>query len=125
MALAKELMGLGFPGAQASGIGGQGGSLAALGTSLATGAPVTAGITIVTGADGTTGVTLVGGVGDSVWLFNNSASTLKVYGDASTVAISVAGTGLGSAGSAFSQLTYKATLYIKQSTTQWLAITSA
>ena len=40
-------------------------------------------------------------------------------------AIAVAGTGLGSANAAFSQLTYKMTTYVRTSTTQWLAMTTA
>lgn len=125
MAYANEAMQGGLSAGTALAIGGSGGSVAATGSTITDAAAVTASISIVTGADGTKGVKLIGNIGDEVWLFNNSASTLKVYGDSSTVAISVAGTGLGSAGSAFSQLTFKATSYKKQSTTQWFAITSA
>ena len=125
MAYATEAMQGGLSAGTALAIGGQGASVAAAGSAITDATVVKASISIVTAADGTKGVKLVGSIGDEVWLFNNSGSTLLVYGDASTVAISVAGTGLGSAGTAFSQLTYKATSYKKQSATQWFAVTSA
>lgn len=125
MAMAKELMGGGFSAGQAQALGGQGVSVAALGSVQGDGAPITASISIVTAADGTKGVTLPAGqVGDEIWLFNSSASTLKVYPPLSA-AISVAGTGLGTVNAAFSQLTQKCTVYKCQSSTQWFAITSA
>lgn len=125
MATAKEVMGGGFSAGGAQALGGQASSLAALGSVQGDAALVGASITIVTAADGTKGVILpAGAVGDEIWLFNNAASTLKVY-PPTGAAISVAGTGLGSANAAFSQLTQKCTLYKCQSTTQWFAITSA
>jgi hypothetical protein len=123
MALAKELTGA-FPPGQAKAIGGQGASIAATGSAQADAATLTAGICIVTAADGTKGVILAGEVGDEVWVFNNSASTLKVYPE-SGAAICVPGTGLGSANAAFSHLTYKPAIYKKQSTTQWFVNVSA
>lgn len=125
MALASELVGAGLSPGTASGIGGQGASIAATGSTITDAAKLTASVVIATGADGTKGVYLSGQVGDEVWVFNNSASTLKVYGDASTVAITVVGTGLGTAGSAFSHLTYKTAIYKKQSSTQWFVNVSA
>jgi hypothetical protein len=81
---------------------------------------------VVAGADGTKGVTLPQGIpGDECWIFNNSGSTLKVWPGNSSTAISVAGTGLGTASNAFSHLTYKAVLYKMVTTTQWLALTTA
>lgn len=125
MATAKEVMAGGAPYGLAVAMGGQAGSLAALGSAQGDAAPVLVSVTIVTAADGTKGVILpAGAIGDEIWLFNSSASTLKVY-PPSGAAISVAGTGLGSANSAFSQLTQKCTLYKCQSSTQWFAITSA
>ena len=125
MALAKELMGLGFSAAQASGAGGGYAAITGVGTVQGDAVAINAGSVVVSGADGTVGARLPAtSVGDEVWVFNNSASTLKVWPDVGA-AISVAGTGLGTVNSAFSQLTYKATLYKRVTSTQWLAITSA
>lgn len=125
MAYAKELVGGAISPVTAGVIGGAYGAVAAAGSTQADGTVVNASMAIVTAADGTKGVTLYAGqVGDSVEIFNNSGSTLKVYPD-SGAAISVAGTGLGSANAAFSQLTYKMTRYTKVTSTQWLANTSA
>src|SRR3990167_4869103 len=111
MALAKELMGLGFSAAQASGVGGQYAALTAAGSSQATATLVSASMVVVGSADCTKGLILPAcEVGAEIWVFNNSASTCPVYPD-SGAAIAVAGTGLGSADSAFSQLTYKTTIY--------------
>jgi hypothetical protein len=121
MAFARELIGAGFSAGQAESIGGQYRALTALGSSLATAAPVTASITVVGSANGTLGVSLPSvEVGAEVWLFNNSGSTCPVYPDASTVAICVPGTGLGSAGTAFSLLTYKTAIFKRATATQWL-----
>lgn len=125
MAYAKELMGVGFSGGQAGGVGGQYAAITAAGSTIADAAALTASNCVVSSADGTKGVILQGQVGDEVTVFNNAGSTLKVYPQTSSVAISVAGTGLGTAGAAFSQLTYKCTTYKMVTSTQWLAITSA
>ena len=125
MAFAREIMGGGISAGAARAICGQGASLAATGTVQGDAALVKASTTIVTAADGNTGVILPASkAGEWCTLFNNSGSTLKVY-PPTGAAISVAGTGLGSANTAFSQLTYKSTMYICQSSTQWFAITSA
>lgn len=125
MALATELMGVGFSAGQASGTGGQYVALTATGSSLATAATVTASMCVIASADGTKGVRLAGQVGDEVWMFNNSGSTCPVYPDTSSVAICVPGTGLGTAGSAFSLLTYKTAIAKKVTSTQWLINVSA
>ena len=125
MTLAVELMGSGFSAGQAVAAGGGYADLVAAGTTQATGTLVQVGMTVVTAADGTKGVTLYAGVpGDEIFVFNNSASTLKVYPPVGS-AIAVVGTGVGSANAAFSQLTYKATIYKCLTSTQWLAVTSA
>jgi hypothetical protein len=125
MALANELVRVGISSGTAGGIGGQGATIAATGSAITDAAALTASIVIVSGADGTKGVYLTGQVGDEVWVFNNAGSTLKVYGDSSSVAICVPGTGLGTAGTAFSHLTYKTAIYKKQSSTQWFVNVSA
>ncbi len=117
MAYARELVGPFTPG-QAGAAGGGGASLTATGSVIGDAATVTASMTIVNGADGTKGVALNGQVGDSVVIFNNSASTLKVWPEAAA-AIAVPATGLGVAAAAFSHLTYKTVVYFKQSSTQW------
>lgn len=125
MATAVERMQGGCSAGQAQALGGASGTVAALGSVQGDAAPVIASQTIVTGADGTKGAILPSGtVGDILTLFNSSASTLKVYPDVGG-AISVNGTGLGSANAAFSQLAQKCTKYVRQSSTQWFAITSA
>ncbi len=125
MALAKELTGLGMAPALASGIGGQYAALTAAGSSQATCTAVGASMIVVASADGTKGLTLPAcEVGAEIWVFNNSGSTCPVYPDVGA-AIAVAGTGLGTANSAFSQLTYKTTIYKRVTSTQWLANTSA
>jgi hypothetical protein len=124
MAYAKELVGVGLSPGTAAGIGGQYNAVTALGSAQSDAAPLTASMSIVASADGTKGVILQGQVGDEVWVFNNSASTLKVY-PPTGAAISVAGTGLGTGNAAFSQLTYKTTIYKCITSTQWLANTSA
>jgi hypothetical protein len=125
MATAREVMSGGVPAGTATAMGGQGGTLAAAGSSQTDATLVLVSMTIVTAADGTKGVILpAGSLGDEIWLFNSSGSTLKVYPPTSA-AISVAGTGLGTVNAAFSQLTQKCTLYKCQSSTQWFAVTSA
>ena len=123
MAYAKELTGA-FPPGQASAIGGQYGAVTAAGSAQGSATPIAASMAVVAGADGTKGVILTGQPGDEVWVFNNSASTLKVY-PTTGAAIAVVGTGVGTANSAFSQLTYKTTIYKCLTSTQWLANTSA
>lgn len=125
MAMAKEIMGGGFSAVAATALGGGYGTLAAAGSSQGDAAAIVASMTTVSGADATKGVILpAGAIGDEIWIFNNAGSTLKVYPN-SGAAISVAGTGLGTGNAAFSQLTYKSTLYKMFTSTQWIAITSA
>jgi len=122
MAMAKEVMGGGFSAGQAQALGGQGVTLAATGSTVADAALVKSSICIVSGGDGTVGVVLPAGqVGDEIWLFNNSASTLKVYPNTGA-GITVTGTGLGTADAVYSHLTYKTVLYKMQSATQWFIV---
>lgn len=79
---------------------------------------------VVASADGTKGVVLSGQPGDSVLVFNNSASTLKVY-PPTGAAIAVPGTGLGSANAAYSHTTYATCEYFCLTTTQWVVQKSA
>jgi len=124
MALSKDLMGGGFSAGQAHALGGGYAAITAAGSTQADAATLTASNCVVASADGTNGVVLNGDIGDTVLVFNNSGSTLKVYPNVGA-AIAVAGTGLGSANAAFSQLTYKLTQYKKLTTTQWVALTTA
>ena len=124
MATAREVMGGGFSAGQANALGGQVASVTAAGSTQTDAATITASINTVGSADGTKGVILpTGAPGDEIWIFNNSGSTLKVYPPSGS-AISVAGTGLGSANAAFSQLTYKCTVYKLVSSTQYFALTT-
>lgn len=124
MALAKNLTGLGFAPAQASGIGGNYTGFAAAGSAQTDATPVGAGLTIVTGADGNTGVILTGQVGDSVTIFNNSASTLKVY-PTSGASIAVPASGVGTQNAAYSHTTYAVVTYTCLTSTQWVPNKSA
>lgn len=125
MAMSKEIVGGGFSPGQANALGGQYVSLTAAGSSQATCTPVTASMVLVGSADGTKGLTLPAAQpGDEIWIFNNSGSTCPVYPPVGS-AIAVVGTGVGTANSAFSQLTYKLTLYKYFTTTQIMALTSA
>lgn len=120
MAFPLELVGAGFAGAQAVGLGGNGGTVAATGSTQTDAAPVStqASLQIVTAADGTKGVLLPSvEEGSECTLFNNTSSTLKVYPPLGG-AIAVNGTGLGTLNAAFSHLTFKTVCYKYQSTTQ-------
>ena len=124
MALAKELVGAGFSAGQAVAVGGQYAAVAAAGSAQTDATLLGAGMNMVTGADGSTGVILPAAQpGDEIWVFNNAGSTLKVY-PPSGAAITVGGSSVGSANTAFSQLTYKASLYKCFTSTQWVVITS-
>lgn len=125
MALSKDVMGGGFSAGQAHSLNGNYASIAATGSSLSTAAAITASMTIITAADGTKAVRLVGDIGDSLFMFNNSASTLKVYPGSTSEAIAVPGTGLGTGGAAYDHTTYATCEYIKISSTQWLVQKSA
>jgi len=126
MPLAREIVGGGISPVTASALGGGSNSaLASLGTIQGDAAPIATTTTIVTGADGTKGVILPAcGTGETVMVFNNSASTLKVWPPVGS-AISVAGTGLGTANASYAHTTYANCLYTCVSATQWLANKSA
>ncbi len=124
MAFAKELMGLGFSGGQASGIGGgyAGVVAAGAGTDNSDATLIQAGSNVVTAADGTKGVVLPAcEVGAETWIFNNSGSTLKLWPDTGA-AIPVTGTGLGTASASYSLLTYKTAHLKRVTSTQWLMV---
>lgn len=124
MALAKDVMQGGFSAGQAKALGGGYADIVAAGSSITDATAITATNCIVTAADGTKGVSLVGEIGDSVWLFNNSGSTLKVYPESGNK-ITIVGTSTGTTSAAVSHLTYKTVVYKKVSSTQWFMLTSA
>lgn len=124
MGLAKDIMGGGFSAGQALALGGNYKAVTATGSAQTDAATLSASNCVVASADGTKGVILSGDVGDSVLVFNNSASTLKVYPN-SGAAIAVPGTGLGSANAAYSHTTYAVCTYKKITSTQWLVTKSA
>lgn len=123
MALAEDLVPA-FPPGQAGAVGGQYNTFAAAGSVIGDATPVTASMAMITAADGTKGVALTGQVGDSVTLFNNSASTLKVWPEAQA-SIAVVGTGTGTLAAAFSHLTFKTVTYTKFTSVLWVPNTSA
>lgn len=124
MALAKEVMGGGFSAGQALALGGNYKAVTATGSAQTDAATLSASNCVVASADGTKGVILNGDVGDSVIVFNNSASTLKVYPN-SGAAIAVPGTGLGTADASYAHTTYAVCTYKKITSTQWLVTKSA
>lgn len=125
MTMAFEAMQGGLSAGTAQAMGGAGATLASTGSVQGDGAVPKVSINIVSGADGTKGVTLPAlSLGDELWIFNNSASTLKVYPPTGS-AIAVPGTGLGTANSAFSHLTYKTVVYKCQSSTQIFPLVTA
>lgn len=124
MALSKDVMGGGFSAGQAVALGGNYSSIAATGSTQADAATVSASNVVITAADATKGVVLSGNVGDSVDVFNNSASTLKVYPDTGS-AIAVPGTGLGTANASYAHTTYAVCSYKKITSTQWIVNKSA
>lgn len=126
MAQSANIMRGGLSAGTAQAIGGtRFASIAAAGSAQGDGTAVTSDYAIVTAADGTKGVTLPAAQpGDWVVLENNSASTLKVY-PPSGAAISVPGTGLGSANAAYSHTTYAVVAYFCVSSTQWFCLKSA
>lgn len=124
MALARTLMGSGFPAGQAKAIGGNYTAFTAAGSAQTDATAIGAALSVVAGADGTTGVILTGEVGDSITIFNNSGSTLKVYPPVGA-AIAVPATGLGSANAAYSHTTYAVVTYTCITSTQWLPNKSA
>lgn len=125
MALSKDVMGGGFSAGQARALGGNYAAVTATGSAITDAAALTASNCVVASADGTKGVQLSGNVGDTVVVFNNSGSTLKVYPGSTSEAIAVPGTGLGTAGAAYSHTTYAVVEYKKITATQWLVNKSA
>lgn len=130
MALASEMMDGGWSATGVLSLLGGVQTIVAAGNSQATGTTVTATNNFCSTADGTKGVTLpLVQAGESVFIFNNSGSTLKVYPPVGGY-ITVPGTGIGTQNAAYSQLTYKPSMYIclQQSNgtgQQWMVITSA
>jgi len=124
MALAKDIMGGGFSAGQAKALGGNYAAITAVGSAQTDAATLSASNCVVASADGTKGAILNGDVGDEVWVFNNSGSTLKVYPN-SGAAIAVPGTGLGTANASYAHTTYAVVVYKKITSTQWLITKSA
>lgn len=125
MSFPKELVQAGFAPGQATAVGGGYVATTAAGSSQTDATLITASLTVVASADGNKGVILPAvEPGSSCVVFNNSASTLKVY-PPSGAAIAVNGTGLGTGNAAFSHLTYKTAMYTCLTSTQWVVNVSA
>ena len=122
MALARDLVPA-FPPGQAAANGGQAGTIVAAGSALTDATPVTVSVTTVTGADGNKGVIIPAlAPGESCFIFNNSGSTLKVWPASASIAITTPGSGMGTAGAAFSLTTYRMGLYVGSTSTQVLGV---
>lgn len=103
-------------------MGGRGATVTATGSTVADAASINASVVIAAGADNTKGVILPAcQVGDEIWMFNNSASTLVVYPDTGA-AICLTGSGLGTANTSYSHVTFVTIVYKRQSSTQWLIV---
>lgn len=126
MALAKDLIGVGTPAAQAVAIvgGTTNSSVTAAGSAQTDATAITSAFAVVASADGTKGVILPAVAEGTVTIFNNSGSTLKVW-PPSGAAIAVPGTGLGTANAAYSHTTYAVVSYTAISATQWFPNKSA
>lgn len=125
MTTAIERMQGGLSSGTARALGGGYASIAAAGSAQGDATPVKSSLVLVGSANGTKGVILPSGqAGDVVTLINNSASTLLVYPDSGS-AITVPGTSLGSANTAYSQVTYAIATYTRLTSTQWAVVTSA
>lgn len=92
------------------------------GSSQSDGTAITAKINVITGADGTKGVVLPAGDGDTaVYLLYSATATnaCKVYPPTG------GSINAGAANAAFSMTAQKPTLFVRVSSTQWLAQMSA
>lgn len=111
MALAREIMGGGASAGLARAMFGQNNTAVTAAGSLQTDATaIVSSKNIVAGADGTKGVILPAVGQGTVTIFNNSASSLKVWPPVGA-AIAVPATGLGSANAAYTQTTYSVVTY--------------
>ena len=124
MALSKDVMGGGFSAGQAKALGGNYNAITATGSAQTDAATLSASNCVVASADGTKGVILTGDVGDDVTVFNNSASTLKVYPNVGA-AIAVPATGLGTLNASYAHTTYAVVTYKRITATQWVPTKSA
>jgi hypothetical protein len=122
MTLAKEV--IGTSGSTALTMGGTYSTVAATGSAQGDAAAVGSSLCVVTAADGTKGVILGGDIGDEYLIVNGAASTLKVY-PPSGAAITVPGTGLGSANTAYSQTLWAVCRYQRLTATQYSVMKSA
>jgi len=122
MALAKNIMQGGFSAGQARAINGSiGTAVSAAGTVITDATDLTNDVNYVSTVASGSGVQLFAAeVGDSQVVYNGGANTLKVYPDVSTAQINQI-----TAGSAHSLPTNTSALYVKVSTTRWVAFQSA
>lgn len=122
MALAKQIMGGGVSAGMAKAINGTvAATLSGAGTSLATGTAINAAFNVFTTVAAGTGGTLPScELGDSVWVFNNTATNaLTVYPDSgSTINQLSASVGILLA-------PYTGCIFARVSTTGWIANLSA
>lgn len=122
MALAKQIMGGGLSAGQAKAIAGTTATaLSGAGTTLATGTAINAGFNVFTTVGSGSGATLPAcEIGDSLWVFNNSATNaLTVYPDSgSTINQLSASIGILLA-------PYTGVIFSRVSSTGWIANLSA
>ena len=126
MPLASDIMKGGVSAVSAIAMGGQvNRDVVAAGSTQSDATLLQASNNIVASADGTKGVRLPAvQAGESVLVLNNAGSSLKVYPPLGA-AISVPGSGMGSANAAYTQTTYAVVAYMCLSPTQWVPNKSA
>lgn len=117
MALAKDIMGGGFSAGQAKALQGNFQTVAAAGTSQATGAAIRASNVTVTSASGTNAVVLPNAdIGDSILLYSSAATNALLVFPPSGGNINAA-----AANASFSAAAQTPYYFTKVSATQWLA----
>jgi len=117
MALAKDLMGVGFSAGQAKGLAGGFQTLAAAGTNQATGGVIRSSKVTVTGATGSNAVVLPAAeLGDSVLVYSSAATNALLVFPPVGGNINAA-----AANASFSATAQTPFYFTKVSATQWLA----
>ena len=122
MGLARNIMGGGFSAGQAKAINGATVTgLTAAGTVITDALDLVADVNAIGTCASGAGVQLPSGeVGDSLYVYNGGANACKVYPDSSSNQINQL-----SAGSAMSLATATTCMFIKVSSTRWIAVLSA
>ena len=122
MGLAANIVRSGFSGGQAKGLNGAiASNITAAGTVITDAFDLVADVNAIGTCASGAGVQLPScEIGDSLWVYNGGANTLKVYPDSSSAQINQI-----AAGGAMNLAVSTAAIYIRITTTRWIAILSA